>query len=108
MPEDSGDRQWIVEPPGRGEITFHMAVGDGVDLSEEQERALSDFVRSLETSDAEVTGHDMVTGRCSAYSHCTTKTCKPVKCTVFDCDNLTSQLTAGSGQAWNIMGTWSA
>jgi len=25
---------------------------------------------------------------------------------VFDCDNLTSQLTAGSGQAWNIMGTF--
>jgi len=101
---DEASRQWIVEPPAPGEVTFHVAVGEGVDLTEEQERALSEFVRSLEQGDAEVTGH-ATAGKCSAYAHCTDKTCKPVRCTVFDCDVLKSGLTAGSGQAWSLMGT---
>ncbi len=102
MPDDGASRQWIVEPPGPGVVTFHMSFGEGVELSDEQERALSEFVRSLESSDPEVTGH----AGCTAYSHCTDKTCKPVRCGTFDCDVLHSDLTASAGGAWNLMGTF--
>jgi hypothetical protein len=101
--DDAGARQWIVEPPAPGEVTFHMSIGEDVELTEDQERALSVFVKSLETADAEVTGHS---SRCSAYSSCNDKTCKPVKCNVFDCTKMTSTLTAASGGGWSLMGSF--
>src|SRR5262245_45439671 len=102
MADEEASREWIVEPPAAGEITFHVAFGEAVELSPEQEQALSDFVQSLETSDAEVTGH--TAGRCTAYSACTDKTCRPVKCTVFDCTKMKSELTSGAG--WSLMGSF--
>jgi len=103
--DDKAGRQWIVEPPAAGEVTFHMAFGEGVELTEEQEAALSELMRTLESSDAEVTGH---AHSCSAYSVCTDKSCKPVRCSTFVCHGLTSlpvNISAG-GTAWNLMGSF--
>src|SRR5256885_2140021 len=102
--EEEGARRWIVEPPGPGEVAFHLSIGEGVELTEEQEQALSDFVKSLETSDAEVTGHGK-TGPCAWK--CTDHSCKPVKCATLICDGLTSELTASAGGSWSLMGSFS-
>ena len=39
-----------------GEVSLHLAFGEGVQLTEEQEAAVSALLRSLEAVDAEVTG----------------------------------------------------
>ena len=104
MPDESdAGRRWVVEPPGPGEVSLHMAVGEGVDLTAGQEAALSELVRSLESSDAEVTGHD-VAARCGAFSSCTGKQCNPVRCSTFVCKGLVG-VTAET-QSWNLMGTF--
>jgi hypothetical protein len=104
--ENEGERRWVVEPPAPGEVSFHMAFGEGVDLTEEQEAALSELMRTLETNDAEVTGLAANT-KCSAYSTCTDKSCKPVRCSTFVCHGLTAQISAAGGGAWNLMGSFS-
>jgi hypothetical protein len=105
MPEgnDAG-RRWIVAPPGPGQVSFHMAVGEGVELSAEQEAALTELMQALESSDAEVSGH-AVAGKCSAYSSCTEKSCSPVRCATFVCHGLKAELTTGT-TSWNLMGTF--
>jgi hypothetical protein len=104
--ENEGEREWIVEPPGPGEVAFHMSFGDGVELTAEQEAALSELMRALETNDAEVSGLALA-GKCGAYSACTDKSCKPVRCSTFVCHGLTANLSAVSGSAWNLMGSFS-
>ena len=55
--ENEAGRRWVVEPPvASGEISLYMAVGDGADLNDEQQAALSALLRSLEAADAEVVG----------------------------------------------------
>jgi len=103
--ENEAGRRWVVKPPAAGEISFHMEFGEGVDLTEEQEAALSELMRALESSDAEVTGHAMA-GKCTAYSSCTDKSCKPVRCSTFVCHGLTANLSAG-GSSWSLMGSFS-
>ena len=42
MADDSDDvREWVVEPPAPGEVTLFMATGDGVELTDEQQAAIS-------------------------------------------------------------------
>ena len=98
--ENQGERRWVVEPPAPGEISFHMSFGEGVELTVEQEAALTDLMRVLESADAEVTGHS-----CSKFSSCTGKSCKPVKCSTFVCHDLTANLT-GTSATWSIMGSF--
>ena len=100
--ENQNERRWIVEPPAAGEVSLFLAFGEGVELSPEQEVALSELMRSLETDDAEVTGH----AKC-ALSTCDHKSCNPVKCATFICNDLTSKLTGGVGSSWSIMGSFS-
>jgi len=102
--ENDASRRWIVAPPGPGQVSFHMAVGEGVDLSPEQEAALSELMRALESSDAEVSGH-AIAGKCSAYASCTEKSCSPVRCATFVCHGLKAELTT-STSTWNLMGTF--
>jgi hypothetical protein len=82
-----------------------MEFGDGVELTEEQEAALSELTRALESRDAEVTGY-AVAGKCGAFAECTNKSCKPVRCSTLVCHGLTSQLAAGSGSTWSLMGSF--
>ncbi len=102
MADNQGERQWIVEPPAAGEVSFHMAVGEGVDLTAEQEAALSELMRTLESNDAEVTGHRQP----CKLSSCNQKSCKPVRCATFICHFLTAELTAEASAPWNLMGTF--
>lgn len=99
--ESQGERRWIVEPPRPGEIKFHMSFGEGVELTSEQEAALSELTRSLESSDAEVTG----LAKCSLAT-CTDKTCKPVKCDTYVCHGLTADLSGVNTTTWSLMGTF--
>src|SRR5438045_9054473 len=67
MPEDDEGRQWIVEPPGQRQVSLHVAVGEGTELTGEQQAALAALLQSLEASDPEVTGHG---SRCPTYHPC--------------------------------------
>jgi hypothetical protein len=106
MPDDEqGGRQWIVEPPGPGQVALRVAFGEGVQLTEEQADAVAELLRTLETQDPEVTGHALDTkGGCPKQSSCTL-TCNPLKsCNTLKCPKLSASLTAGS---WNLLGTYS-
>ncbi len=104
MEEHQGERRWIVEPPpAAGEVSLYLAVGEGVELTAEQEAALSELMRTLETSDAEVTGHAACTnkGGCGIYD------CDRLGCTKVRCGALASGTSAVAGGAWSLMGTFS-
>lgn len=105
MAENQGERQWIVEPPEPGEISLHMAFGEGVQLTKEQEAAVGELLRSLESVDAEVTG----LAKCSPQSTCNKLTCDPVVCQL-KCGTLKMSLTDTpvSGASWNLMGSFGA
>jgi hypothetical protein len=94
---DEQARHWVVEPPAPGEISLHIALGDGVQLTPEQETALVELVRSLETDDAEVVGHSP-TG-CTRLSRCPDLMCEPL------CEQVRCSLS-NVGQGWNVMGTF--
>ena len=110
MPEDDdGGRQWIVEPPGPGEISLHLAVGEGTALSNEQEAAVGALLRSLEARDPEVSGF---APGCPQYGteHCTSWTRCGLSCTSVRCSELLCTLTgrlgaSGSTEPWNLMGS---
>ena len=87
--EDEGRRRWIVEPPGPGEISLHMALGEGVELTEEQESAVRALVNSLESRDPEVTGH--------AIAECPREYCSAFRLCPKE---------AAAADHWNIMGTF--
>lgn len=92
---DDDARRWVVEPPEPGEISLHMALGDGVQFTAEQETALVALVRTLEAGDAEVTGYE----GCKNLSRCPTLVCGPL------CENVRCNLSNLS-QGWNVMGTF--
>ncbi len=102
MAENQGERQWIVEPPGVGEISLHMAFGDGVQLTKEQEAALGQLISSLEAVDAEVTGHakpDPCTSNCVKLQCNNLNSCSGLKC-----GTLGTKVAAGGG--FGLMGTF--
>ena len=96
---DNAERQWIVEPPEPGEVALHLAFGEGVKLTPEQEAAVGELLRTLEAVDADVTGF----AKCTKQSTCTNLTCDPVVCNL-KCGTL-SGLTAGGG-GWNLIGSF--
>ena len=104
--ENAAVRRWIVEPPiASGEISLFMAVGDGAELTEEQQAALSALLRSLEAGDTEVVG--LTSPRCPADS----SSCKQLKCGKVSCGALACEITrvsaaAGLGQGWSLMGSF--
>jgi hypothetical protein len=106
MPDDDqSGRQWIVEPPpAAGEIALYFATGEGMDLTAEQEAALSALLRSLETDDPEVTGHDAP--RCTDFSFCFPLKCGSVSCGNLTCGLLTKSAARGAG-GWNLAGSFS-
>jgi hypothetical protein len=88
--EEQG-REWIVEPPGAGEVKVQLAVGDGVELTQEQKAALNELLQALEGGEAEVVGHSM--------THDCTLTCGGLICS----GNLQVGLT---GSKWSMVGTF--
>jgi len=104
MAENEGERQWLVEPPEPGQVSLHMAFGEGVALTPEQEAAVGELLRSLEAVDAEVTGHALA-GKCTKQSTCTKLTCDPVVCSL-KCGTLTATLTTSGGGSWSLMGNF--
>jgi hypothetical protein len=94
MAESEGGREWIVEPPGRGEISLHVELGEGARLTREQEAALGALLASLETADAEVTGLQA----CNPVRSCTKLLCNLTTCnglgctTLGDCQSLKTKL----------------
>jgi hypothetical protein len=104
MAENEGERRWVVEPPEPGEVALHIAIGEGVKLTPEQEAAVGELLRSLEAVDSEVTGHALA-GKCTKQSTCTKLTCDPVSCNL-KCGTLSATLTAGGGTSWSLMGSF--
>ena len=104
--ENEAGRRWVVEPPvASGEISLYMAAGDGTELNEEQQAALSALLRSLEASDAEVVG--LTSPRCPSDS----STCKGLQCGKVSCGALACELTRGlaasaSSSSWTLMGSF--
>lgn len=102
MPDEAeGGREWIVEPPEPGEVSLHMALGEGVELTDEQEAALGQLLRTLETRDPEVTGHAALDASCKPLK------CGGVDCKDLDCSPLSASLTGNVAQPWSIMGSFS-
>jgi len=105
--ENEVDRQWIVEPPvARGEISLHLAVGEGVQLTEEQENAVSALLRTLEAADPEVSGHAIP---CPKQGSCGTLKCPNMSCGALKCGTFKDSLAAPSSAGnWGLMGTFGA
>ncbi len=101
MTDEQGERRWIVDPPEPGEIKLHLSFGADVELTPEQETALSALMEALESRDSEVTAFE----KCKESS-CSTKSCKPVRCSTFTCHFLSVEAVAGADQQWNLMGTF--
>jgi hypothetical protein len=100
--EDRGARQWIVEPPpAAGEVSIYVALGDGAELTAEQEVALGALLRALEVIDTEVVGH----AACTGQTECELK-CKTVRCSL-DCAPMTVKKVADApGTSWSLMGSF--
>jgi hypothetical protein len=74
MPDESIDQsKWLVDPPGPGQIAVHVALGEGVELTDEQRAALDALLTSLQQSDEEVAGY---------AGNCNISTCKPREITM--------------------------
>jgi hypothetical protein len=99
---DAASREWVVEPPGPGEVLFHIATGDGVSLTEEQENAVFELMRTLEAEDAEVSGH--AKPKCPNLQTCDVKSCPPLDCGVLSCGQLATKLSGAGG--FSIMGSF--
>jgi hypothetical protein len=67
------------------EVSLYLAVGDGADLTAEQEAALSALLRSLESGDAEVVGHSK---NCTRLSECLDLKCSKMTCNPLQCSSL--------------------
>jgi hypothetical protein len=108
MPDDADrERQWLVEPPpAPGEVSLFVAVGDGVQLTPEQEAALGALLRSLESNDADVVAYAADTPKCDLMTDCTPLTCKDVHCTL-GCHPLSPKISATAASAWSLMGSFS-
>jgi hypothetical protein len=88
---DGQERQWVVEPPAPGEVRLFVATGDGVDLTDEQQAAISALVETFEASDPEVMG----LASCSRAT-CPSLICR-LDCTLKSCDVLTKPAAATTG-----------
>jgi hypothetical protein len=102
--ENQSERAWIVEPPGPGEVAVHFSVGEGTELTERQEAALGELLRSLEAHDDEVTGFAAASNfNCSKY-YCTGVNCKDLgQCDII-CTNYTLPkiASAGGSPTWSL------
>jgi len=78
------ESEWLLQPPGPNEIQFQIAVGDGVEVSDDVRQALEDLMSKLQFDDVEGFGISCEP-RCRTLANCGTKTCKPLN----NCTELT-------------------
>jgi len=81
-------REWVVEPPGAGEIKLQLAV----ELTDDQEAALNELVHALEGGEAEVVGH--------AMTHDCTLSCAPK----LECGG--TLVVKATGSQFSMLGTF--
>lgn len=91
MSEEQG-REWVVEPPGAGEIKLQLVVGEGVELTDEQEAAINELVQALQSAEAEVVGH--------AMTHDCTLSCAPK----LECGG--TLVVKATGSQFSMLGTF--
>jgi hypothetical protein len=105
--EDEATRHWIVEPPpAPGEVSLYVAFGDGVELTQEQQVALNGLLRSLESRDLEVVGHD---GCYMNQLSCTGLSCTKVSCSWLDCNKMGQKVAntaAANAGSWALLGSF--
>ena len=85
-------REWVVKPPGAGEVMLQLAIGEGVELTDEQQTAVNELVHALERGEAEVVGHSMV--------HDCTLSCQPT----LECGG--TLVVKQTGSQWSMFGTF--
>jgi hypothetical protein len=106
MSDEPRGRGWVVEPPpGAGEISLFVAVGEGVELDERQTEALGQFLQALENADAEVVGLG-VGKNCPPVTTGCTLTCSTVLCKDLVCWHLNKAAAASSAGGFTISGTF--
>jgi hypothetical protein len=93
MPDDDS-RAWIVAPPAMGEVSLYLELGEGAELTREQEAALSAFILRLEHRESEVAGFD---SSCHPLSGCDELKCGKVICGVLVCDHLGKAVARSGG-----------
>ena len=49
----SGERQWLVEPPGPQEISFQISTGDQVEVTPEVQQAFENLLQTLRGGDVQ-------------------------------------------------------
>jgi hypothetical protein len=101
MPDENDDaREWVVDPPRPGEILLQLNMGEGAELTAEQETAVYALIRSLEGEDAEVVGLAK-DPTCPRLVVCNGKKCPPLDCAVLRCT-----LTAVQSTGISFMGSF--
>lgn len=107
--EERDERRWIVEPPDPGEVRLRIAVGDGAELTREQEAALKRLIRSLEAGDAEVVGFGLSYDCQTFHGSCTQVNCPTLSCGVLTCTLTRKASLSGGGSgagAWDLLGSF--
>jgi hypothetical protein len=107
MPDDdSNTREWVVEPAGPDEVALFVAVGDGVELTAEQETALGALIESLEKCDPEVAGYiNCPSNRCGDVLDCSHLNCGKVNCSLA-CIKMNKVAVSAAGTSWSLTGTF--
>jgi hypothetical protein len=101
MPDDTEGAQgldWLIEPPGTGEVYFQLAVGDGVEAGDEVRQVIDHLLQSLLVRE-QVEGYAKnCWPKCLALADCGIHNCSPLNnCTKlirYPCAvNMTCQIT---------------
>jgi len=98
---------WVVgPPPAAGEISLFVAVGEGVELSPQQEDALGQLLGALEAADAEVVGLGSPACPKNVVTGCDPLSCSTVICKSLVCWKLNPKAAAASAGGFTISGTF--
>jgi hypothetical protein len=106
MSDEHEGRGWVVEPPpGAGEISLFVALGEGAELDDRQQEALGQLLQALEGADAEVVGLGGRGADCPPVTTGCTLTCGTVLCKDLICWHLNKAAAAApAGASWTISG----
>jgi hypothetical protein len=80
----SGESQWLLEPPGSGDINFRISVGADVELSPAAREAIETLLSELQGD--EVSGFSQNIN-CPSFLD----TCDPFTCSLTNCQPMTSR-----------------
>ena len=81
--DEAQQSEWILQPPGAGEVQFQFATGEGVELTPTARAALETLISEL--SGSEVEGFMFGIWGCSSLA-----VCNPKNCTLDNCQPLTT------------------